>query len=126
MKYFLLLVFFISTHLFSHAQNTKVTSLPPGKYEMVIKNSKDKWEQGDIRLLDDGHYTISTSKETGEYRFSVTAQRIFFTSGPLKSIYAKTMLVNNTPTIILPVAENEQTGFKLAAEVNGMYKQERP
>jgi hypothetical protein len=102
---------------------SQVNELPPGKYETVIKSNQDKWERGDIILLDENKYKISTSNETGEYRFSVTAQRIFFTSGPLRSIFAKTSLNNNAPMIVLPVAENEQLGLKLPSEIRGYYKQ---
>jgi hypothetical protein len=102
---------------------SQVNELPPGKYETVIKSNQDKWERGDIILLNENKYKISTSNETGEYRFSVTAQRIFFTSGPLRSIFAKTSLNNNAPMIVLPVAENEQLGLKLPSEIRGYYKQ---
>lgn len=120
MKVFLLsfILFFVFN---SYAQN-QVQSLPTGKYETVIKTSDSKWERGDIILLDGNKYKLSTSNETGDYRFSNAAQRIFFTSGPLKSLFAKTSLDNNSPVIVLPVAENDQIGFKLAAEVWCYYK----
>lgn len=120
MKVFLLsLTVFFACHL--HAQ-TEVQTLPTGKYETVIKKSENKWERGDIILLDGNKYKISTSDELGDYRFSSAAQRIFFTSGPLKSLYAKTSVSNETPAIILPVVENEQIGFKLSAEVWCYYR----
>jgi len=122
MKVCLLSFIFILTTQFCKAQS-QVNALPPGKYETTIKNKQDKWERGDIILLDDNKYKISTSNETGEYRFSVTAQRIFFTSGPLRSVFAKTLLNNNTPTIVLPVVENEQLGLKLPSEIRGSYRQ---
>jgi hypothetical protein len=106
----------------ARAQNP-VNSLPPGKYETVSKTEQNKWERGDIILVNDSQYRISTSNEVGEYRFSVTAQRVFFTSGPLKSLYAKTSVFNNTPAIVLPVAENQQQGLKLSSEVWCYYKQ---
>jgi hypothetical protein len=121
MKVFLLSFFLILSSQFINAQ-TQVNTLPPGKYETVIKN-EDKWERGDIVLLDQNRYKISSSDETGEYRFSMTAQRVFFTSGPLHNMYAKTSLNNNTPTIIFPVAENQQLGLKIPSEVRGYYKQ---
>jgi hypothetical protein len=96
---------------------TQVQTLPTGKYETVIKSNENKWERGDIILLEGNKYKLSTSDETGDYRFSSAAQRIFFISGPLKSLYAKTSVSNDSPAIILPVAENEQIGFKLSAEV---------
>jgi hypothetical protein len=88
--------------------------LPSGKYETLIKNN-GKWDKGDIVLLDEGHYKITTSNETGEYRFSITAQRLFFTSGPLKGVFAKTTLNNNSPSILIPLSENQQLGLKLAS-----------
>ena len=122
MKLFLLSVI---TFLFIQTSNSQeqVNSLPPGKYETVLKNQQNKWERGDIILLDQNKYKTSNSEETGEYRFSVTAQRVFFTSGPLRSIYAKTTLNNQTPVIVLPVAENEQLGMKLPSEIRGYLKQ---
>jgi hypothetical protein len=120
MKVFLLsIILFFSYTLY--AQN-QVQSLPTGKYETVIKINESKWEKGDIILLDGNKYRLSTSDETGDYRFSSAAQRIFFTSGPLKSLFAKTTLNNNFPVIVLPVAENDQVGFKLSAEVWCYYK----
>jgi hypothetical protein len=104
-----------------HAQNT-VQSLPTGKYETIIKTNASKWERGDIILLDGNKYKLSTSDESGDYRFSSAAQRIFFTSGPLKNLYAKTSSNNNAPVIVLPVEENDQIGFKLASEVWCYYK----
>lgn len=100
----------------------EVQNLPTGKYETVIKNNHNKWERGDIILMEGNKYQLSSGSETGEYRFSSAAQRIFFISGPLKSLYAKTSLDNNSPAIVLPVAENEQVGFKLSAEVWCYYK----
>ena len=112
MKQFLLSLFFICAFSFVRAQEKTVTQLPPGKYETSIKNGSGKWERGDIILIDDSHYRISTSNDTGEYKFSSVAQRVFFTSGPLKNMFAKTSLNNNTPAIILPVAENAQAGVR--------------
>jgi hypothetical protein len=120
MKVFLLsIILFFALNV--RAQN-QVQSLPTGKYETVIKNNESKWERGDIILLDGNKYRLSTTDETGEYRFSSVAQRLFFTSGPLKSLFAKTSLDNNSPVIVLPVAENDQIGFKLSAEVWCYYK----
>ena len=110
--------------LFLHLKAQKpVQWLPAGKYETVIKNDKSKWEHGDIVLMDGNKYKLSTGDETGTYRFSAVAQRIFFISGPLKNLFAKTSLNKDLPAIVLPVAENEQTGFKLSAEVWYCYKQ---
>ena len=118
-------VFLLSVILFfSFAVNgqNQVHTLPTGKYETVIKNKESKWERGDIILLDGNKYRLSTGNDTGDYRFSSAAQRIFFTSGPLKDLYAKTSSSNNSPVIVLPVAENDQVGFKLHAEVWCYYK----
>ena len=78
-----------------------------------MKQSQSKWNHGDIILMDANHYKITSSDELGEYKFSATAQRIIFVSGPLKTAFAKTVLNTNKPTIILPLAENEQQGLKL-------------
>ena len=120
MKVFLLSVLLFFAFIV-HAQN-QVQSLPTGKYETVIKTNESKWEKGDIILLEGNKYRLSTSDETGDYRFSSAAQRIFFTSGPLKSLFAKTSLNNNSPVIVLPVAENDQIGFKLYADVWCYYR----
>ena len=120
MKVFLLsLTVLLVLHINAQSQ---VQSLPTGKYETVMKTNENKWERGDIILLGGNKYKLSTSDETGDYRFSSAAQRIFFTSGPLKSLYAKTSVTNDTPAIILPVPENEQIGFKLSAEVWCYYR----
>lgn len=117
-------VFLLSVILFFAciSANSQVQSLPTGKYETVIKTSDSKWEKGDIVLLDGNKYKLSTNDETGDYRFSSAAQRIFFTSGPLKSLFAKTSVDKNSPVIVLPVAENDQIGFKLSSEVWCYYR----
>ena len=107
----LLSIFALSAVL---AQKNTNTNLPIGKYETILKQSQSKWEQGDIILVDANHYKITSSDEVGEYKFSATAQRVFFVSGPLKTAFAKTILNTNKPTIVLPAAENEQQGLKLA------------
>ena len=111
MKLFLLFTLFSFSVLSAKAQN--IDHLPAGKYETTIKNN-GKWDKGDIILLDEGHYKLTSGDETGEYRFSVTAQRLFFTSGPLKGIFAKTTRNSNDPAILIPLTENRQLGFKLA------------
>ena len=113
MKYLLLSAMFIASALITKAQN--VTQLPAGKYETRIKTAQNKWEKGDIILVDDTHYKLSTDNEVGEYKFSVAAQRIFFTSGPLKSAFTKVSSSNGKPVIILPKEENSNLG--LTAEV---------
>ncbi len=121
MKSFLLLfcLYFSQT---SMAQDSQAVALPAGKYETAFRNNQMKWEKGDIIILDEHKYKISTSNEIGEYRFSISAQRLFFTSGPLKTVFAKTTLTNNQPAIVLPVTENQQSGLKLPGEVLGQLK----
>jgi len=107
-----------------HFANAQVNSLPAGKYETSAKEKNSKWEKGDITIIDESHYKISSSNETGEYKFSATAQRIFFTSGPLKSLFAKTVQNNNFTAIVIPASENEQLGFKIAvADVWAYFRQ---
>lgn len=120
MKVFLLSIisFFACT---AFAQN-QVQTLPAGKYETVLKSTENKWEKGDIVLLDGNKYKLTTTSEEGDYRFSHAAQRIFFTSGPLKGLYAKTSLSKSLPVIVLPVEENDQIGFKLSAEIWCYYR----
>lgn len=120
MKAFLLVLIFL-TAITVNAQ--KIESMPTGKYETVVKINQAKWEQGDIILIDGAHYKLSTSEEAGDYKFSSAAQRIFFTSGPLKGLFAKTSIDNNAPAIVLPVAENQQSGVKLNADVWCYHKQ---
>ena len=110
MKIILLLSAFLFTTFSLHAQ--QVSNLPPGRYETKIRDFN--WEKGDIELIDAHHYKISSAGDTGEYRFSVAAQRIFFTSGPLKGVYARTQMISNSPGIFIPMNENQQLGFKLA------------
>ena len=100
----------------AHSQSNSVRALPSGRYETIIPKSQDKWNGGDIILLDDNRYKISSDNEIGEYKFSAMAQRIFFVSGPLKTVYAKTVLNAQKPSIVIPAAENEQLGLKIASE----------
>lgn len=113
MKYSLLSALFVLTVLFTTAQN--VSDLPAGKYETKIKAAQNKWEKGDIIIIDDSHYKLSNSSDVGEYKFSVAAQRIFFTSGPLKSAFTKVTSTNGKPVIILPIEQNGSLG--LTAEI---------
>ncbi len=119
MKYFLLFTLFLISGILVKAQ---VPDLPQGKYVSADKKNKNTWDRGDIILLNDNTYKLSTADDKGEYRFSATAQRIFFTSGPLKDVFAKILISNNAPAIVLPVAENAQTGIKLTNEVWCYYK----
>lgn len=123
MKYFLLTIMFVICYGYAQSQDRQASSLPAGKYETVLKSNQDKWDKGDIIIIDERQYKISTSNEIGEYRFSVTAQRVFFTSGPLKTVFAKTTVNNNNPAIVLPVSENQQAGLKLISDIWGYLKQ---
>lgn len=113
MKYALLIILLLGSVLVTKAQN--VSDLPAGKYETKTKTAQNKWEKGDIILIDDTHYKLSSGGDIGEYKFSVAAQRIFFTSGPLKSAFTKVTSANGKPVIILPIAENGTLG--LTAEI---------
>jgi hypothetical protein len=117
MKHFLLSLFLYLIAAPLMAQNNQVESLPAGTYETMAKNKTASWERGNIIILDDRHYKTTSDNLTGEYRFSVTAQRIFFTSGSLKSVFAKATVVNSKPVIVLPLQENEQIGMKLPDEL---------
>jgi hypothetical protein len=122
MKVILLLCFFAFVGHSGFAQ-TQLSSLPSGRYETIVKETGEKWKQGDIILLDASQYKISSNNEVGEYKFSATAQRIFFISGPLKTVFAKAVMNANKPAIVLPAAENEQQGSKLAtADVVAYFK----
>lgn len=119
----ILLCFFIAFSFSAFSQNNMIHTLPAGRYETFIKESGNKWQQGDIILIDANHYKISSNNEIGEYKFSATAQRIFFVSGPLKTVFAKTSINKEKPSIIIPAAENEQQGIKLAAtDVVGYFR----
>lgn len=123
MKAFLLSFSLLISFSSVKAQDKQVVqSLPVGKYETIIKNKESKWERGDIILLDAHTYKISSSDEVGDYKFSSTAQRVFFISGPLKNLFAKTCFNNDTPSIVLPVEENASLGLKLSSDVCGYYK----
>jgi hypothetical protein len=113
MKSFLLILLSTLLIITTYAQNGKVNSLPPGRYETVLKQTQKKWNYGDIIILDEQRYRTSSSEEIGEYKFSATAQRIFFLSGPLKAVYAKTIATGNQPSIILPLSENSRQGINL-------------
>lgn len=115
MKFFLLFFLSITLTATVQSQGRQVSDLPAGRYEAFVKQSQSKWLKGDIILLDDSHYQISSSKDTGEYKFSATAQRVFFTSGPLKTVFAKTILNGGKPVIILPQTENNQQGMNIAS-----------
>lgn len=108
MKYYLLSLLLVVSVDGTRAQN--VTDLPTGKYESKT-TAQHKWEKGDIIIIDDNNYKLSTGGDVGEYKFSVAAQRIFFTSGPLKSAYTKVSVTNGKPVIILPIEQNSGLGI---------------
>jgi hypothetical protein len=111
MKHLILSLLLVVSAALCKAQSNHVNNLPTGKYETVVKSNQHKWERGDIILMGDNKYKVSTSDEVGEYRFSVASQRIFFTSGPLKNLFAKASANNDAPSIVLPAAENSQAGL---------------
>ncbi len=116
MKSYLLCTLLWFTMAVAHGQGGSVVSdLPPGRYTALLKTGSAKWDRGDILLLNNSQYRISSEEEAGEYRISITAQRIFFTSGPLKSAYTKVTLSSNKPVIIFPTEQNGVLG--LTAEV---------
>lgn len=118
MKFFLLLLFFSTSVM---AQSGQVTHLPPGTYQ--VQNNDGKSFKGDIVLLDDAHYKLSTENTVGEYKFSATAQRLLFLSGTLKGAFARTTMSGTDPVIVLPRKENEELGFKLIqADLQAFYK----
>jgi len=123
MKAFILLSIMILFTLTTRAQEVQVNNLPAGKYETITRHNQAKWDMGDIILLPENKYKVSTSDEVGDYKFSVTAQRVFFTSGPLKSLYAKTSMNNDKPQIVVPLAENAQFGQKIPSDIVGFFKQ---
>jgi len=119
MKFFIL-SFLCFLTVAAQAQTTKVDALPTGTYT-VQSNDTNAWPLGDIVLLDDSHYKTGNENVTGEYKFSATAQRILFVSGPLKGAFAKTASNSGTPAISLPLKENKEVGFKLAVDVWAYY-----
>lgn len=102
------------------AQTERITSLPAGLYE--VQNSTDTKLSGNIVLLDDGTYRVGSETTTGTFKFSATAQRVLFVTGPLKGIFARTIINSGIPSIILPLKENEELGFKLAQDILALYK----
>lgn len=122
MKLFLLSFLLSGASLLVQAQKKPLNNLPPGRYETVVSNTDSKWERGDIILIDAAHYRISSAEEVGEYRFSTTAQRIFFTSGPLRAVFARTINHSGKPAIELPYSENSHQHIA-AADVLAVLRQ---
>lgn len=121
MKSFLLTVLFLTSVHLLQAQAKTVANLPAGRYITLVKEGSGKWSRGDIILIDDNRYKITGETEEGDYRTSITAQRIFFTSGPLRGAFARLMLHNSQPAIELPLAENSQKNLA-ATDVIAIWK----
>lgn len=118
MKSFLLVLFLVASTAM-HAQS--VSQLPAGTYQ-IQGNGKATFK-GDVILIDDSHYKLSTENTVGEYKFSATAQRILFLSGTLKSAFARTIMSGTDPAIVLPLKENAELGFKLVqTDLQAFYK----
>jgi len=124
MKVFLLFSFFLAATI-THAQKSgRVEQLPPGLYE-VQKSKNSPGMASDIVLLNDNQYKLRNQSEVSEYKFSATAQRVLFISGPLKGIFAKTVISAGAPAIVLPKKENEDLGYRLAeADVWAFFKRQ--
>ena len=122
MKLLLLFSFFSCSALLLNAQSKQVANLPIGRYVTLLKPGTAKWEHGDIILLDSNRYRISAQDEEGEYRTSITAQRIFFTSGPLRGAFARLVQQGGKPAIELPQAENSHQHLA-SADVIAILKQ---
>lgn len=118
MKSLLLLLFFVASVT---TQAQAVSRLPEGTYQ--IQPGGKAAFKGDIILLDDTHYKLSTEATTGEYKFSATAQRVLFLSGTLKGAFARTVMSGSDPSIVLPLKENTDIGFKLVqTDLQAFYK----
>lgn len=109
MKPYLLIAFLVCFAVTAKSQ--QVSAIASGKYETKFKNAAKKWEKGDVIILDDNRYKLSNGGDIGDYKFSVAAQRIFFTSGPLKGAYTKVILNNNKPAIVFPTEQNGELGI---------------
>lgn len=117
MKYLTLaLLSFLLFHT-TYAQKQKVANLPTGTYQTYFYGwdyQLNKWLRGDIILLTSTTYKLSDEKEIGRYRFDANQQRVYFLSGPLKNVFAKTALSSNKPAIVLPKKENKAQKTELA------------
>lgn len=98
----------------------RLQKLPQGKYEARLQPNQMKWEQGDLQLINESRYSLTSESEAGEYKFSAAAQRVFFTTGPLKGYYASTSTRNGVPAIIFPASEN--FSFSLHADVVALWR----
>lgn len=115
-----LLSFMMVTTISLQAQSDRISSLPVGIYE--VQQSNETKLAGNIILLDEGVYRLGSEANAGTFKFSATAQRVLFVTGPLKGIFARTVINSGAPCIILPFKENEELGFKLAQDILALYK----
>lgn len=118
MKSFLLTLILCSFISGAGAQESS-SALPKGRYLTAV--GSNKWEKGDIIILDESRYQLSSTKETGEYRHSESAQRVFFTSGPLKNAFARMAKKENQPAILLPLTENSGNGLNLTEAITAVW-----
>lgn len=86
-------------------QAQQVKDLPGGAYQTLLMPGERNWDRGPLELGDAGIYRFNN--DSGEFRFSVAGQRVFFTSGPLKGAFATTRMVRNAVVIIFPVTETQ-------------------
>jgi hypothetical protein len=121
MKLLLLTLLVSAAFSQSSAQSAQVDQLPLGKYESRFRPNQQKWQEGDIILSNAGKYSLTGGEEGGEYRFSKAAQRVFFTSGRLKGMFATTTMVNNRAVIVFPITEVQPV--PIAGEIWASHKQ---
>lgn len=115
MKTLALIALFVVISLSSQAQ--KVTKLPVGTYQTYFYGwdyQLNKWLRGDIILLSATTYKLSDEKEVGKFNFDAARQRVYFLSGPLKNVFAKTAVSSKKPAIVLPKKENKEQKIELA------------
>lgn len=128
MKPFLSTLLFLCTISTCSAQTETVGTLPVGiynTYSLGDEGKAGKWLRGDVVLVDEAQYRLSGGDEAGKYKFSATAQRVFFLTGPLQGVFAKTVIKNNKPAIVLPGKENERLRSQyFAADVVAYYKKD--
>lgn len=122
MKQAILIFLFGLSNMLIFSQQKQIDKLPSGKYEAGNNTAQSSWNHGDLVISDDSHYKVSGSDESGEYKFSVTAQRVFFTSGPLKRYFARAGVNNDQASIIFPSKENQQMGLNVNADVALNYR----
>lgn len=88
--------------------------VPTGTYETYFfgyNYSLEKWLGGDIEILPGGAYRFQN--ENGTFRQS--GGDVIWDSGPLKGVVARYKLDSGgKPAIVIPRAENEARGNKMA------------